>query len=114
MNTKELIKKKCHRFKVNYILNLYNNKNQIPECKEMWIFGSTIDGASKKLHSPKSDIDIGIICETLDLTSSSVKKIHDYVYNNVKPKKFDIVWMDELIKNNDKFLKEIYKGIRII
>ena len=109
---------KFNKGKVKYIEALSNSKVLKELCKQVWIFGSVVNGASLKSHSVFSDIDIAIFPKVKDLHAPEIKRIHDEIReilshtdDKIKYVKRDIIWV---LEDDDYMLNEIYKGERII
>lgn len=65
-------KENIHPFKRKYIENILNNKKIINNCKEIWLFGSTVKDFSDKQHTAFSNIDLAI--EPLDKENIPLSK----------------------------------------
>ena len=109
---------KFDKYKVKYIKDLSESEILNRYCDEIWIFGSVINGNSKKQHTPFSDIDIAIFPKIKDLRSEEARKIHNEIRSilnkaddKLKYIKRDIVWV---LDNDDYMLNEIKKGERIV
>ena len=110
---------RIHKFRKDAIIELSNSNILKSLCKEVWIFGSSVDGASDKKHTAFSDIDIAIYPNDInDISSKDNNKISREIYNIIRKKYncfYDIIWIiPEEIKNQERLYNNIKKGIRII
>ena len=72
---------RVHKFKKDSIIDLSKSKILKQFCKEVWIFGSTIKGASDKKHTAFSNIDIGIYPNDItDISSQDNNNITREIY----------------------------------
>ena len=109
---------KFNKFKVKYIKSLSESVLLKDLCYEVWIFGSTVNGASLKQHTVFSDIDIAIFPKNKDLRSEDVRKISEEIRSilnktddKIRYVKRDIIW---ILDDDDYMLNEVKKGVRII
>lgn len=110
---------RVHKFRKIIIRELSKSNILKSYCKEVWIFGSSINGVSEKKHTAFSDINIAIYPNDInDICSENNNKITREINTIVKKKYncfYDIIWMilDEM-KNQTKLYNNIMKGLRII
>ena len=119
---------KIHKFEQKYCEALIDSIIINELCKEVWVFGSTVNGISKE-HRPSSDIDLAILPK--DITLNEVKRIDLSMPNIVsinneicriiitnsttRRPDIDIIWLDEnFIARERKLMKEIWKGVKLI
>ncbi len=124
--------KRIHPFESQYINDISNSDILKKLCKELWVFGSTVSGASDHKHDVYSDIDLAVYpleqklnkmgyldlsTQNINTISREIRHIMSQTHSVLKSRKpdFDIVWMDDGFPvRESKLFSNIMKGVRLI